>query len=80
MSPHPNHESFHSACHCLPYDILIPLTCFLAKLRKFLSKVVATEGPVHPQKRKAPKHLEVGPAEGYHGASVQEYYHQLAIL
>ena len=50
-------------------------------MRKFLGKKLSqqsgTEGPVLPRKQKAPKHLEVGSAEGYHSASVQEYYHQL---
>ena len=35
------------------------------------------EEPVLPRKRKAPKHLEVGSSEGFHSASIQEYYHQL---
>ena len=42
-----------------------------------VSRQSGTEGPVLPRKRKAPKHLEVGSAEGYHSASVQEYYRQL---
>ena len=41
------------------------------------SRKSRTKGPVLPQKRKALKHLEVGSAEWYHSASVQEYYRQL---
>ena len=33
--------------------------------------------PVLPRKRKAPKHLEVGSAEGFHSVSVQEHYRRL---
>lgn len=36
-----------------------------------------SDKPVLPRKRKAPKHLEVGSAEGFHCASVQEHYCQL---
>ena len=35
------------------------------------------EEPALPRKRKAPKHLEVGSSEGFHSASIQEYYRQL---
>ena len=35
------------------------------------------EEPVLPWKQKAPKHLEVGSSEGFHSASIQEYYRQL---
>ena len=41
------------------------------------SQKSGTEGPVFLRKRKAPKHLEVGCAEGHHSVSVQEYYRQL---
>ena len=35
------------------------------------------EEPALPPKQKAPKHLEVASSEGFHIASIQEYYRQL---
>ena len=56
--------------------MLIPLI-FFSLVEKF-SQQSRTKGPVLPQKRKPLKHLEVGSAEWYYSASVQEYnYHQL---
>ena len=42
-----------------------------------VSHQTGCEEPVLPRKRKAPKHLEVGSSEGFHSASIQEYYRQL---
>lgn len=34
------------------------------------------EEPLLPQKRKAPRHLEVGDKESYHSLTTEEYYRQ----
>ena len=49
---------------------------FFSLVEKASHQTVCKE-PALPRKRKAPKHLEVGSSEGFHSASIQEYYRQL---
>lgn len=47
------------------------------ELVEHIRKVIDTNEPSLPRKRKAPQHLEVGEGEGYHSPTAKDHYHRV---